>query len=107
MTFASESAVRSVRKRHVCDGCGKFIDIGQPATRWAGLTDGDFGTAIYHPDCRAAEVALNTEIVAWSYGDEWLGLSEIEDEDWPWLLEAHPAVAARMGITAERVAASA
>lgn len=99
MTFVAETTVKAVRKRHVCDGCGRHIDIGQPAQRWAGLTDGDFGTAIYHLDCRAAETALN-DMHGTHYADEWVGLVVIDDEDWPWLAETYPAVAERMGITA-------
>lgn len=97
MTFASETPVKSVRKRKRCDGCNTFVEVGEPAVRWAGLTDGDFGTAIYHPDCRATEIALNR--LAGTRGDEWMTLDEIEEEDWQWLVEDHPTVAARMGIS--------
>jgi hypothetical protein len=98
VSFVSERSVKAVRKRHVCDGCGKHIQIGDSAQRWAGLTEGDFGTAIYHPDCRAAEVELNNDILGWNSGDDWLGLRDIEQEDWPWLRDKHPAVAWRMGL---------
>lgn len=97
MTFATETNVKAVRKRHRCDGCGKRIEIGSPAVRWAGMTDGDFGAAIYHPDCRLAEIKLN-DLLETQWGDEWAALSEIDEEDWPWLIETFPAVAARMGI---------
>lgn len=96
MTFVSERTVKAVRKRHRCDGCGRHIEAGQSATRWAGLTDGDFNTAIYHPDCREAELAMNA-LIGTQYGDEWWPLSEIETDDRPWLIETFPAVAARMG----------
>ena len=98
MSFHSEHTVKAVRKRHLCDGCRRYIEVGEPAIKWAGMTDGDFGTAIYHPDCREAEVGLNT-VLGWSHGDEWWPLSKIEWEDRLWLLDAFPAVAARMGIT--------
>jgi len=101
MGFYTETNVKAVRKRHVCDGCGRHIEIGEPAIRWAGTTDGDFGTAIYHPDCRAAEVALNNDILGFRSGDDWCPLSDLEHEDRPWLLEAHPTVAARMGIASD------
>jgi hypothetical protein len=99
MSFVSVTHVKAVRKRKACDGCGQYIEVGSPATRWAGLTDGDFGTAIYHPDCRLAEVALNDKNEC--RADEWWPLSELYEEDRPWLLEAFPAVAARMGIAPE------
>lgn len=48
-------------------------------------------------DCREAEVALNEEVLGFQYGDGWGALRDIDDEDRPWLIEAFPAVAARMG----------
>lgn len=104
MSFYRETVVKAVRKRHRCDGCGKHIEIGEPANRWAGMTDGDFGSVIMHPECREAEIKLN-DILGTHSGDDWAGLLDIESEDWPWLLEEHPVVAARMGITAERITA--
>lgn len=98
MSFASEHAIKAVRKRHRCDGCNRHIEVGSPATRWAGMTDGDFGTAIYHPECRDAEVAYNYDALGYQYGNDWWPLYDIEREDWPWLREAHPAVADRMNI---------
>lgn len=100
MAFHTETPVKAVRKRHCCDGCGKHIEIGQSAVRWAGLTDGDFGTCIYHPECRAAELAYNLDVLGYLYLDDWYPISEIEHEDWPWLIESHPVVAERMGIQA-------
>lgn len=97
MSFVSETKVKAVRKRHRCDGCGQHIDIGQPATRWAGLADGDFGTAIFHPECREAEVALNHKN-DWRWGDDWWRLCDMEREDREWLIEERPIVAERMGI---------
>lgn len=101
MSFHEEKAVKAVRKRHRCDGCNRFIEIGEPASRWAGMTDGDFGTAIYHPDCRAAEIAMNNDVLGFQYGDDWWPLSDIESEDRPWLIDAYPAVARRMGMVAQ------
>lgn len=98
--FWAETAVKAVRKRHVCNGCGKHVEIGSAATRWAGTTDGDFATAIYHPDCRAAEIAMNNDVLGFQYGDEWRPLFDIESEDLPWLIDSYPAVAARLGRTA-------
>lgn len=94
MSFVREYAVKAVRKPHRCDGCGRRIEPGGPAQRWVGMTDGEFGSAIYHPDCREAEVDLNQIKDCW--GDDWFSLREIDDEDRPWLLEEYPAVAARM-----------
>jgi hypothetical protein len=34
--------------------------------------------------------------------DEWVGLQDMETDDWPWLIEDFPAIAARMGITQAR-----
>lgn len=96
MSFASTRTVKAVRKAHKCVGCDRMIEIGQPAERWSGMTDGDFASVIYHVDCRAAEIELNK--LASTDWDEWMGLADIEDDDWDWLIEEYPAVAARMGL---------
>lgn len=96
MSFFSETDIKAVRKRHRCAGCGKNIEIGEPAFRWTGTTDGEFDTATYHPECRKAEIALN-ELLLFQDGDDWGALIEIDDEDRPWLIETFPTVAARMG----------
>lgn len=100
MTFASETTVKAVRKRHNCDGCQRRIEVGEPAVRWAGMTEGDFGHCIYHPDCRKAEIAYNLDILDCQHGDDWSQLSDIDCDDWPWLIGAFPAVAARMNLRA-------
>lgn len=99
MTFTREWAVKAVRTDARCVGCHRAIELGQPAIRWAGLTDGDFGTAVYHPDCRAAEIALNRLNSSW-HPDEWIPISDLDREDRDWLLGHHPTVAARMGLKA-------
>ena len=95
MSFSSETSVKATRKPAQCAGCTRMIDIGQPATRWAGInSDRDFASVAYHPECRAAEVAFNE--LRGTYGDEWGGLDELEPEDRVWLEVEHPAVFARI-----------
>lgn len=96
MSFSSERTVKACRKRHRCIACNRHIEIGDPAINWAGLTDGDFSSVYYHSECSAAEIAMNH--LHGTFGDEWMGLHEIDDEDRPWLREEHPIVAQRMGI---------
>lgn len=98
MGFYRERLVKAVRKARRCCACGQAIEVGQSALDCAGHYDGDFWSDTYHPDCRAAECQLNDLHGA----EEWMMLDEIEWDDWPWLLEDHPAVAARMGITNAR-----
>lgn len=97
--FASETE-RKARKQHRCDGCAQTIEVGSTYVRWAGTTDGDFSAASFHQDCRAAEIALNK--LSGTDWDEWMGLQDMETDDWPWLLEDFPAIATRMGITQAR-----
>lgn len=104
MSFTREYPVKAVRKRRRCDACPGYINIGEPAVRWAGFSEGDFQTAIWHPECRKAEIAFN-RLKDTMWHDEWSSLSEMEDDDHPWLLEEYPAIAARYGITAETIAA--
>lgn len=103
MGFSSETSVKAIRKARHCDACGKLVEVGQSAIKWAGTTDGDFGTLLYHPDCRAAEIALNKLSGTWS-NEEWIGLWDFDWENADWLLAEYPEVAARKGITAECIA---
>jgi len=103
--FYSETLVKKTRKDHRCDGCGKLIPIGSQALRYSGKFDGEFGTFVHHPECREAECALN-KLCRTRY-DEWMSLADIESDDHQWLLDKHPIVAARFGITAETIAADA
>lgn len=97
MSFNREYDVKAVRKSRRCDVCRAPIEIGFPAIRWVGMIDDEFGTLIFHPDCRGAEIAYNRMTNCnW---DEWYSLaSDLEPDDHAWLLDEWPAVAARMGI---------
>ena len=98
MTFCREHSVKAVRKQHRCDVCGTAILIGAPAVRWVGVTDGDFGSAIHHPDCREAEVEFNR--MASGNWDEWYRLDEEPRKELTWLWRDYPAVAGRLGVLA-------
>lgn len=101
MSFYSEVPLKAIRKARPCDGCGVKIEVGEPALACAGKHD-DFWSATYHNDCRAAELALNNIHGCWG-GDDWMNLgSDMDWDDWPWLIAEHPTVAARMNITTER-----
>lgn len=78
-----------------------MIDKGERALTYSGKFNGDFGHFTLHPECREAELAWNKMVG--SYGDEFFGLSELEPDDWEWLLSEYPIVAARMNVTAERI----
>lgn len=99
MSFYRETEIKGVRKARPCGGCGKLVEAGYPAVDLAGHYDGDFWSATYHAECRKAEVDLNGEHQA----EEWIHLSEFEADDWEVILEDHPIVAVRLGITPERV----
>ena len=101
MGFYSENPIKAIRKARQCDGCGRFFEIGCPALKCAGVEDGQFWSATYHVECRRAEIALN-ELHDIRFGDEWMPLSDIDWEDFPWLIEGFPEVAARMKITTKR-----
>lgn len=98
--FYSEKIVK-VRKPRRCDGCGTMLNKGDEALTYSGKFDGDFGSFSLHPDCREAELAWNA--MADTYLGEFIGLSDLEADEWPWLLKTYPTVAARMNVTAERI----
>lgn len=96
MTFSCETT-HAAAKAHRCDECPQPIEIGQRFVRWAGLTDGDFGTYKAHAECRAAVIEMNKNYgTSW---DEWVTLDDMEAEDYAWLREDHPVVAARFGLS--------
>ena len=100
MSFFRETRIKAVRKARSCGGCGKVIEVGSEAVDLASHHEGDFWSDTYHVECRRAEMALNQEHQA----EEWIHLQEFDPEDdWEVLLEEHPIVAARLGITRERI----
>ena len=102
--FCRETQINRTRKAHRCSGCRHSIEAGSAAITWAGKADGDFSSAYYHPECRAAEIAMNRE--AGTCSDEWCGLSEVRDMDLEdWLLAEHPIAAQRVGLTDQEASA--
>lgn len=102
MSFIDERYIKATRKRHVCNACDKWIEVGEAAVHWVGVTDGDFGCAYYHPDCREAEVAYN-RLRGYRFGDDWFRLCEdAEPEDYSWLKSEHPIPYKRMLMTREQ-----
>lgn len=100
MSFYRETRIKAVRKARGCGGCGRTIASGSEAVDLAGHYDGDFWSSTYHVECHKAEIDLNHEHQA----EEWIPLQEFEPEDdWEVLLAEHPIVAARLGITQERI----
>jgi hypothetical protein len=102
MSFYRETPIKSVRKARRCDACRRTINIGESALKLAGHWDGDFWAQTVHVECRAAEIELN-KLNDVRDGDEWMNIgNDMETDDWLWLVEDHPIVAERMGITRER-----
>ena len=94
MSFVNERTIKAVRKPHLCEACCKRLQVGEAAINWAGLTDGDFGSAYYHPECREAEIAYNHMIG--SHYDEWTPLHDADRESYPWIKANHPTAYRRM-----------
>jgi len=104
MSFIAEKPIKSTRKRHICAGCDKWIEIGESAVNWCGINDGGFNSVNYHPECRQAEVQYNNEVID-AVWDEWTCLHDADSEDWPWIKDNHPLVYQRMIMTREQWAA--
>lgn len=96
MSFVTEKPIKAVRKARPCEACATMVNAGEAAISWAGNYDGDFTAVIYHPDCRAAEIAYNAMVA--NHWEDWAALTDMEEEDNAWLLAEHPSVAARLGI---------
>jgi hypothetical protein len=57
MSFYDETNVKRTRKNCLCQWCWERIDAGEPSVITAGVFDGEFQTARYHPECRRAIMA--------------------------------------------------
>ena len=104
MSFRNERAIKCTRKRHMCNACDKWIEPGEAAINWSGMTDGQFASIHYHPDCREAEVALNG-LHDWRDFEDWMRLCDADHEDRPWIKAEHPTPYLRMCMTREQYAA--
>lgn len=105
MSFISERPIKATRKRHLCSACDKWIEIGEPAINWAGTTDGEFSSVLYHPDCREAEIAYNRDCLDSHWSDNWERLCDAEHDNRPWIKETWPVPYLRMCMTREQWAA--
>lgn len=104
MSFYRETPIKAVRKRHVCEGCSKWIEPGEAALYLACNQDDAFFRGHYHPDCREAEIALN-DLKDCRSGDEWTPLFECDQEDAAWLKAEWPVPYLRLCMTREQWAA--
>lgn len=95
MDFTAERRVSKTRKPHQCNGCCRTIPVGSSASRWVGVSDGDFGSCYYHLECLIAEVALNA-LREHQHGDDWAQLADLDPEEHEWLIGEHPQVAEHM-----------
>lgn len=68
MTWTSEVTTHLARKRHRCDWCWEFIEIGERYKRYRWAASGDVGTCKEHPECHAFMLAVAAEEGGWT---EW------------------------------------
>jgi hypothetical protein len=54
MSFHNEISVKKTRNTCKCNWCWWPIEKGQPSIYRAGVYEGDFFTARYHPECSSA-----------------------------------------------------
>ena len=101
--FFSDRHVKKTKKQHPCIACGEAIPQSSAALYFATKWEGEFYTGYYHIECKEAEIALNDLHGLHGLHDEWMNLTDIESEDYAWLRDKYPVVAARI-IRAEQVA---
>lgn len=97
--FHTSSPIKSVRKAHQCEQCGRNILVGEPAVKGCGKFDGNFYSTYQHPECQEAGLAY-AELTG-CYGEHaaWFQHDDLEREDKLWLLDNHPIVAARLRLS--------
>jgi hypothetical protein len=54
MSFQHSQTIKAVRKARYCYWCGEMIEVGQPAVKAAGVSEGDFWSSTMHPECDEA-----------------------------------------------------
>lgn len=59
--FTIVRQVKSCAKPHRCFWCGEKIEKLQPATRYAGVYDGDFSCLYFHIECWEASIQWQKE----------------------------------------------
>lgn len=92
-SFCSEKTI-TARKPHRCSACLQPINAGEKYLRDAGVSDGDFWSSAYHPDCREWEIKVNNQDCG-PFSDEWCFLHEYMNECCDVLDGAPEAVKAR------------
>lgn len=97
MTTLNSKHIKSVRKPHFCEQCGKTIAIGEPAKYSFGIWDGYPFSAYVHPECNAAAREYAELNDLWFEDFPWFQyMDDSEHGHHAWLLEKHPVVAARL-----------
>jgi hypothetical protein len=54
MSFHHEKHIKKTRKAKRCKWCYEMINVGDSSVYTAGVFEGDFYTARYHPECASA-----------------------------------------------------
>lgn len=103
--FQQSQHIRSTRKIHVCEQCGRYIEVGFPASYLFGKCDGCTYSTYQHIECDAAARAYAELNDLW--GEEYPWFQHMDDTDhYDWLAQNHPVVAARLNISAPETTAS-
>lgn len=95
--FGSPRQIKACRKSHRCEQCGREIDAGQPAFRFAYVYEGEFGSYHVHPECQIAASQYAKRNDLWDEDWPWFQHMETEYSDRQWMRETHPVVAERLG----------
>lgn len=98
--FHTQRSIKATRRDHVCDQCNKPIPKGSPADYGSGKYDGYIYSCYCHVECHAAasEYAEQNGL----YGEDWPWFQHMENGEYEhhdWLLEQHPIVAERLGLS--------
>jgi hypothetical protein len=104
-SFYCHRVIKATRKPHVCEQCGRRIEIGSPSHYRTGVWEGHFYAEHAHVECHEAAWEYATLNDLW--GEEFPWFQHMDDRDHhDWLLEKHPIVAGRLNIIDERTAAA-
>lgn len=99
MTDFHAKSIVTARKRHQCEHCGCWIEVGEKHSKTAQVWEGDFLAYREHLECNAVWHELNFVLrgIPLDEGAPFLRDDDIDDRERDWIKEDSPLVAGRMG----------
>ena len=94
--FGNLETIKSSRKAHDCEQCGRTIPVGSGYVLSSGRYEGEFYSSAMHEDCFQAANDFADEHGLWGEEWPWFQHGDFEREDKDWVIKNYPEVAKRL-----------